>query len=60
MKYIKGEKINQFDSVYLVENVYQISDEYMKKHDLYYKNRVTLRKLSGENGLDRMDFAITA
>ncbi|ALS22266.1 hypothetical protein [Paenibacillus naphthalenovorans] len=59
MKYVKGEIVEQFGSLYLIENVYQLSDEYMKKHDLYHKNRVTLIKISGINGMDRLDFAIT-
>lgn len=59
MEYIQGEKVTLFDSTYYVEKVYQLTADYMKLHDLYYRNRVTLRKISGENGLDTMDFAIT-
>lgn len=59
MKFVKGETVEQFGSKYIVENVYQLSDEYMKEHDLYYRNRITLVKIEGVNGLDRMDFAIT-
>lgn len=56
--YIQGEEVERFGSVYLVERVYQLTDEYMKQHELYNKNRVTLVKIKGENGMDRMDFAI--
>ena len=55
----EGEKIILFGSEYLVEKTYRLSDEEMKKHDLIHRNRVTLRKLSGENGLYKMDFANT-
>ncbi|MCY9763521.1 hypothetical protein M5X06_00380 [Paenibacillus alvei] len=60
IKYVKGETIEQFGSTYLVEDVYQLSDEYMKLHSLVHKNRVTLKKVSGENGLEKLDFAIPA
>lgn len=56
--FIQGKVIEWCGSQYLVEMVYQVSDRYMKKHELYYKNRVRLRKISGENGLDVQDFAI--
>lgn len=59
MKYVKGETVEQFGSKYKVENVYHLSDEYMKEHDLYHKNRVTLVKIEGVDGMDRMDFAIS-
>ena len=57
--YIQGAEIERFGSIYLVEKVYELSDEYMAEHNLCYKKRVTLRKLSGENGLDKEDFAIS-
>lgn len=57
--FIQGETVERFGSLYLVEKVYQITEEYMKKHNLYYKDRVTLKKLFGENGPAVMDFAIT-
>jgi hypothetical protein len=57
--YQQGKIIERFGSSYLIEKVYQVSDEYMKKHNLCYKNRVTLRKLKGENGMKKMDFALT-
>ena len=57
--YTEGDKItHENGSVYLVEKVYQITEDYMRKYDLYYKNRVKLVKLSGE-GIDSMDFAVT-
>lgn len=56
--YIVGEKVNMCDSVYLVEKVYSLTDEEMKKHNLYHRNRVTLKKLEGVNGLEKLDFAI--
>ncbi|EGW38379.1 hypothetical protein DOT_3772 [Desulfosporosinus sp. OT] len=46
-------------SIYFVEKVYELSDDYMRKHNLYYKKRVRLKKISGENGLDIEDFAIS-
>lgn len=59
MEYIKGETVERFGSTYIVENVYELSDEHMKKHILYYRNRVTLVKISGENGAEKLDFAIS-
>jgi len=56
---LEGDLVTRGESVYLVEKIYQISDEYMKQHDLYHKTRVTLTKISGD-GVDRMDFALTS
>lgn len=57
--YIEGKKIERYGSIYFVERVYEISDEYMKKYNLIHKKRVTLMKLSGKNGSDKEDFAIS-
>lgn len=59
MEFIQGHNIILWDSEYLVEKVYEVSDELMKRHNLFYKNRVTLKKINGENGPDMLDFAIT-
>ena len=54
-----GEIITLQDgSVYKVDNVYEISNEYMKQHNLYHKNRITLSKVKGK-GMEEVDFAIT-
>lgn len=60
MAYIIGEEVEMFGSLYKVDNVYQLSNEFMEEHNLQHRNRVTLIKLSGENGTDRMDFAIVS
>lgn len=57
-KYAEDAIITRFESLYLVERVYQLSDEEMQSKELYHRNRVTLRKLAGVNGLPREDFAI--
>lgn len=46
------------DTVYKVVNIYQITNEYMEQHNLYHKNRITLKKIKGE-GQDQLDFAFT-
>ncbi|WP_157998472.1 hypothetical protein [Desulfosporosinus sp. OT] len=53
------KKLRDLGSIYFVEKVYELSDDYMRKHNLYYKKRVRLKKISGENGLDIEDFAIS-
>ncbi|WP_088186389.1 hypothetical protein [Desulfosporosinus sp. FKA] len=57
--FIQGETIEKFGSLYLVEKVYELSDEFMKKYNLAHKKRVTLKKLRGENGPETDDFAIS-
>lgn len=59
MVYIVGNEVELFGSVYLVERLYTVSDEYMRDNGIKHKARVTLRKIKGENGLEEMDFAIT-
>jgi hypothetical protein len=58
MEYVQGNIITMWGSEYRVEKVYEMPDEVMKRHNLFYKNRVTLKKISGENGPETMDFAI--
>ena len=54
---VEGEQVTLGDSIYKVEKIYQLSNEHMKKYDLYHKTRVTLTKVSG-NGIDKMDSAL--
>jgi hypothetical protein len=54
----KGDILEMFGSEYIVENVYQLSDDEMTKNNLVHRNRITLVKKSGEKGGDRLDFAI--
>lgn len=58
--YIKGEIVDLFGSKYLVQDVYRISDEEIKEYELIHKNRVVLVKVSGINGMDIMQFGISA
>jgi len=58
MHYHIGATIERYGSLYRVERAYQLSDEYMKEHELYYKNRITIVKVSGVNGLDKYDYAV--
>ncbi len=52
-----GDKIKMHgDSIYKVTNIYQLTDDYMKKHNLIHKKRIALEKLEGE-GQEKLDFA---
>lgn len=57
--YELGQELHQFGSVYVVEDLYELSDDEMRQYSLVFKRRVTLRKVSGEHGLERYDFAVT-
>ena len=50
-----GDTVYMYNGSYEVSNIYQISEEYMKEHNLCYKNRITLKCI--KNGEIR-DFAI--
>jgi hypothetical protein len=56
--YTEGNIINRCDSIYLVERVYELSDEHMKEYNLYYRKRAVLTKIFGVNGVDREDIAL--
>lgn len=59
IKYELGNVITYSDeSQYKVENLYTLSQEEMKQHELYYPNRVRLQKLNGV-GPEFIDCAIT-
>lgn len=55
--YIIGETISLIQGDYIVQNVYQLTDEYMKENEMYCKNRVTLVSVLDSN--DIIDFAIS-
>lgn len=57
-KFTNGHIIEHFGSLYYVDDIYQVSDSILKKYDLYYRNRVRLIKLGGENGPEIHDFGI--
>lgn len=53
-----GDKVKMFNNtIYKVVDIYQVSEEYMKEHNLIYKNRITLEKIKGE-GPSKLDFAL--
>lgn len=53
-----GDKVKMFNNtIYKVVDIYQVSEEYMKEHNLIYKNRITLEKIKGE-GSSKLDFAL--
>lgn len=48
-----GDTITMYDKIdYRVKNLYQLSDEYMKEHDLYNKYRITLESLKDGKTID--------
>lgn len=55
--YTEGQIVNQFGSEYLVERVWQVTDEEMERFDFYYRTRVRLVKINGKNGMGIMEFA---
>jgi len=58
-EYVKGNKVERFGSVYVVERVYSLTDKEMKERNLKHRERVTLKKIKGTNGDDILDYAIT-
>jgi hypothetical protein len=58
--YTQNQQVEQFGSIYVVERIYSLADEEMRLNNLIHRKRVTLRKISGVNGLDVYDFALPA
>lgn len=54
-----GKTVEMFGSQYFVKKLYALTDAEMETLNLYHRVRVTLIKVSGENGCDTMDFAVT-
>ncbi|WP_336775363.1 hypothetical protein [Paenibacillus sp. MMO-58] len=57
--YTKGQQLELFGSTYEVQSVYKLTEAFMQEAELWHPYRVTLRKVSGDNGADRMDSAIS-
>jgi hypothetical protein len=58
MEYKIGQVIEKYGSIYVVENIYQLTDKEMKKHNLIHKNRIRLKKIEGVNGSNVEDYAL--
>lgn len=58
MNYELGQEVEHFGSVYVVERLYSLTDAEMKAHNLYHRNRITIRKVSGVYGLPSYDNAL--
>jgi hypothetical protein len=54
--YVVGSTIEWCGKMFKVEEVYQLTDEEMRKHELVHRNRVRLRNINDPT--DIHDFAI--
>lgn len=56
--YKLNQQVEQFGSIYMVDRIYSLTDEEMRINNLIHRKRITLRKISGVNGLEVYDFAL--